>query len=72
MRITWNHHASIDYLSATRLHFNSREACVQIYYALRGSRILSSIFRWSQTETIVLAAIAPEAAVAGTPMPGKV
>ena len=34
--------------------------------------ILSSMPRWSHTGTSVLAAIAPLAATAGTPMPGKV
>ena len=34
--------------------------------------ILSSILQWSQTGTRELAAIAPDAATAGTPMPGNV
>mmetsp|Transcript_7611 Transcript_7611/g.15830 ORF Transcript_7611/g.15830 Transcript_7611/m.15830 type:complete len:317 (+) Transcript_7611:65-1015(+) len=37
-----------------------------------GSLILSSIFQWSATDTIVLAQIIPEAATAGIPIPGKV
>jgi hypothetical protein len=49
---------------------DSKLIAVDHYFS--GSLILSSIFQWSHTETMVFAVIAPDAAVAGTPIEGNV
>lgn len=51
-------------------NFKSNTACVWLSPTQRPKCL--SIRIWSQTETRLLAAIVPEAATAGTPMPGKV